>query len=346
MKLTIAITFQPCSQKEQVVCLEIDTDTREVNDLSHTEATQKKASERKETLSLQDCLNRAILEKSGNGRARTAEAYKSALNSFNSFMQDLPMPLDEICGSGMESYQSYLKNRGVCMNTVSFYMRILKATYKKAVRDGLVDDRHPFEDVYTGVAKTSKRALGLEQIREIRTMGLTGDREQLARDLFLFSFFTRGMSFVDMAYLQRENLRDGVLHYVRRKTGQQFAIRWERQMQEIVDRHSTADSIFLLPIIRRPGACERSQYRYCQYRVNKSLSAIGKRLSTPCALTMYVARHSWASIARAIDVPLGIISGGMGHSSEKMTSIYLKSIEEARIDTENHKIISLIDECG
>ena len=254
------------------------------------------------------------------------------------------MPLVDICCSSMERYQSFLKNRGICMNTISFYMRILKATYNKAVREGIVDDRHPFEHVYTGVAKTSKRALSLIQIREIRSMNLSNKWEQLARDLFLFSFYTRGMSFVDMAYLRKENLKDGVLHYVRRKTGQQFSIKWEEQMQVIVERYFVSGNPFLLPIIKRPGTSERSQYRYSQYKINQSLANIGRQLSFPCILTMYVARHSWANIAKSINIPLNIISEGMGHSSEKMTSIYLKSIEEAKIDSENHKIISLINE--
>jgi site-specific recombinase XerD len=343
MKLTISITFQPNCQKEQVVNMRIDTEKKEIQYLSDTESTKEKKTIEISTQSFQDILSVAIHEKVGNGRTRTAEAYQSALNSLNRFLHNQPLPLDDICGNSMESYQSYLKNRGVCMNTISFYMRILRTVYNKAVSDRIVDDRHPFEHVYTGVAKTSKRAISLAQIKEIRAMTLSDRWEQLAQHLFLFSFYTRGMAFVDMAYLRKDNLKDGVLHYVRRKTGQQISVRWERQMQEIVDKYSTPNSPFLLPIIKRPEANERSQFRYCLYMVNQSLNDIGKRLSAPSVLTMYVARHSWASIAKSIDVPLSIISEGMGHSSEKMTSIYLKSIEDARIDSENEKIISLIE---
>ena len=120
-------------------------------------------------------------------------------------------------------------------------MRCLRAVYNRAVEKELVVQRNPFKHVYTGIDKTVKRAVPLKIIRQIRELDLTLTPElDYAKDLFLFSFYTRGMSFVDMAYLKKKNLQNGVLSYRRQKTGQQLFIRWEKPMQEIVDKYDTS----------------------------------------------------------------------------------------------------------
>ena len=137
------------------------------------------------------------------------------------------------------------------MNTISFYMRNLRAIYNRAVERELTVQRYPFKHVYTGVDKTVKRAVPLKVIRRIRDLDLTlSPVLDYARDLFMFSFYTRGMAFVDMAYLKKKDLQNGVLVYRRQKTGQQLFIKWEKPMQEIVGKYDTSATPYLLPIIR------------------------------------------------------------------------------------------------
>lgn len=341
MKLELTMSITP-SKKPQSIHLRIDTERNKV-ELNTIDIVNNTMEHRRNSLSMQEFVISLIKEKEKDGHERTAEAYKSALNSFNKFVKHKQIPIENIDTILMEDYEEYLKKRSICMNTISFYMRILKAVYQKAVRQGLVSDNKPFRKVYTGVAKTRKRALGIESIRKIKNMKPLDDQEKSARDMFLFSFYTRGMSFVDMAYLKKSDIKNGILQYTRRKTGQKIVIKWEKVMQDIVDNFKSNNDVYLLPIIHHIGKGERNQYRYYQYLINKKLTAIGERLQLPCELTMYVSRHSWASIAKSNNVPLGIISEAMGHSSEKMTSIYLKSIDRSRIDMANEKIIKLLD---
>ena len=163
-----------------------------------------------------------------------------------------------------------------------------------------------------------------------------------ARDMFLFSFYTRGMSFVDMAYLKKKDLSHGVLSYRRKKTGQQLFIRWEKCMEEIVVKYQTEESEFLLPIIRAEAGNERKQYLNEAHNINRNLKYIGSRLGLSIPLTMYVARHTWASIAKSKHIPLSVISEGMGHDNEKTTQIYLASLESSVVDKANRKIIKLV----
>ena len=274
------------------------------------------------------------------GKYRTAETYSSALRSFRRYMRGRDVGLKEMDSDMMVAYEAYLRREGVSANTSSFYMRNLRALYNRAVEKELIPPHNPFRHVYTGVDKTTKRAVSLEVIRKIKKMDLSSNRSlDFARDMFLFSFYTRGMSFVDMAYLCKSDLKHGVLVYRRRKTGQQLIVKWESCMQDIVCKYDVGASPYLLPIITRPNHDDRGQYLKASHMVNRHLKTIGRRLKIPIPLTMYVARHAWASIARSKNVPLSVISEGMGHDSESTTRIYLASLDNVAIDRANSLIL-------
>lgn len=273
------------------------------------------------------------------GKIRTSETYAAAAGSFMRFRDGCDIFLDEIDSDLMVEYQIYLRQRGIAMNTVSFYNRILRAAYNRAVEKGFTEQRHPFRHVYTGVDKTVKRAISLQAIKRIKELDLSAQPSlEFARDMFLFSFYTRGMSFIDMAHLRKQDLRNGILSYRRRKTGQQLFIKWEQCMQEIVGKHAAKGSDRLLAIIRTPDNALR-QYRNALRLVNNKLKTISVMAGVQTNLTMYVSRHSWASIAKSKHVPISVISEGMGHDSETTTQIYLASLDNSLIDRANSMIL-------
>ena len=278
------------------------------------------------------------------GQFRTSETYSSTLNSFRRFREGVDLDMQDVDARQMEAYETHLRHNGLSPNTVSFYLKHLRAVYNRAVDEGLVIDRQPFKRVTTSVSKTPKRALSLQVIRQLKAMNLSHDSPRcFARDIFLFSFYTRGMSFVDIAYLQKKNLKGGILSYCRRKTHQRLSIHWEDCMQEIVDRHSADnDSPYLFPILSPCGGSSRKRYLSVMCRVNRHLKQLGKELGVHQPLTMYCARHSWASIAHERGIPLSVISEGMGHDSEKTTQIYLASLKTEVIDKANRKILNLL----
>ena len=281
------------------------------------------------------------LKKDGN--LRTAETYAAALNKLRRFREEEDLKPSEITPELMESFQNWLKKQHLSMNTISFYMRKLRAVYNQAVEQGLTIDLHPFRRVYTGIAKTSKRAITINDLKRIKNLNLDDPMLEYARDMFLFSFYTRGMAFVDMAYLRKSDVSGNVLTYRRKKTGQQLTIRWEQSMKEIVERYPSKSGYYLLPIIHTHNGKERNQYRHVQTLINESLKTVGEMAKINHKLTMYVARHSWASIARQMGVPLNVISHGMGHSNEKTTEIYLKSVDMTIVDEANRNIMQQLD---
>lgn len=276
------------------------------------------------------------------GKVRTSQTYTATLKSFMSFREDEDLPLDGISSDLMLLYEAYLKARGVSMNTISFYMRILRAVYNRAVEKGLTMQNNPFRHVYTGVDKTTKRAIPIKAIKALKGLDLSMKPSlDFARDMFIFSFYTRGMSFVDMAFLKKSDLQNGMLVYRRRKTGQQLTIKWEKCMSEILDKYPENETGFLLPIIKHQGD-ERKQYENALHLVNYRLKALSSMLKLQRPLTMYVARHSWASAAKAKNIPLSVISEGMGHDSETTTQIYLASLETSVVDKANKIILGLL----
>ncbi|MFI3264674.1 MAG: tyrosine-type recombinase/integrase, partial [Rikenellaceae bacterium] len=163
-----------------------------------------------------------------------------------------------------------------------------------------------------------------------------------ARDMFLLSFYTRGMSFVDMAFLRKKDLQNGVIQYRRRKTGQQLHIKWEKCMQDIVARYPPNETEYLLPIITKDVVNKRSYYQGELAKINTQLKKLSSLLSLQTPITMYVARHSWASVAKNRNIPLSVISEGMGHDSEATTQIYLASLDTAIVDKANRMILKLL----
>ena len=276
------------------------------------------------------------------GKIRTSETYIATFKSFMVFRENQDVPLDGISSDLMLLYEAHLKARDVSMNTISFYMRNLRAVYNRAVEKGLTPQNKPFRHVYTGVDKTIKRAIPIKEIKALKELDLSLKPSlDFARDMFMLSFYTRGMSFIDMAYLKKSNLQNGILTYRRRKTGQQLTIKWEKCMEVIVSKYPQNQTDYLLPIIKET-VNERRQYDNALHMVNYHLKDLSLMLKLQRPLTMYVARHSWASAAKARNIPLSVISEGMGHDSEATTQIYLASLETSVVDKANKMILGLL----
>jgi integrase len=291
-------------------------------------------------VSLCSFMHKVIAQLKQLGKERTSETYTVALKSFMRFRNEQDIPLDGISSDLIQMYEAWLRAREVRMNTISFYMRILRAVYNRAVEKGLVEQKEPFRHVYTGIEKTRKRAISLKEVKKLKNLDLSRKPSlEFARDIFLFSFYTRGMSFIDIAYLRKSDLSNGILTYHRRKTGQLLTIRWENCMKEIVDKYEDKNSKYLLPLLCSDGD-SRKQYKNALRLVNYHLKTISKMLNIQDPITMYVARHSWASAAKQNKVPLSIISQGMGHDSEVTTQIYLASLDTSVIDKANKMILN------
>ena len=187
------------------------------------------------------------------GQHRTSETYQATLNSFRKFREGKDVCFDDIDSEMLISYEYHLRAKELALNTISFYIKRLRAVYNNAVEDGYVENKNPFKKVFASSEKTVKRAIQLKYIRKLKDLDLSCSPSKcFARDMFLFSFYTRGMAFIDMAYLQKKNLKDNVLTYRRKKTGQLLSIRWEDCMKNIVGQYSSLSSPFFALDYKEP----------------------------------------------------------------------------------------------
>ncbi|MCH4242403.1 MAG: site-specific integrase [Prevotella sp.] len=283
-----------------------------------------------------------IEKKSQMKRIGTTKTYTDALRRFREFREGEDLDFESMTADLMERYEAWLIDRGLKRNSIAYYLRTLRTFYNRAVEAGLTDDQDIFRHVHTSYGKTTKRAISVSDIRAIERIDLReGSPLAFARDLFMFSFYMRGMPFVDMAFLRKSDLRHGLVTYCRKKTNQSLTIAWEKPMQDIVDRYAgqTRNTPFMLPILKQDDDTAYRRYRQVEQTVNRNLKKIGDRIGLRIPLTTYVARHSWASIARNMDVSIAVISEGMGHNSYRTTQIYLNSIDTSQINRANRKII-------
>lgn len=287
---------------------------------------------------------RLIDEFRGVGKRAAVRRFEISLNSLLRYTGGREVAWADLTPTFVVGYEAFLARRGLCRNSTSFYMRNLRAIVNRAVERDVRVPANLFKHVYMGIDKTVKRAVGLEAIRMIRDLDLAGLPElDFARKVFLLSFYLRGMSFVDIAFLKKGDLNNGVITYSRRKTRRQLKVRLEPQTREIIDSFGQSKTSFLLPIITDERQDADRQYEKAYFRVNRNLKKVGAMLGLENKLTLYVARHAWASIAHSNNVALSTISKAMGHDSEKTTIIYLQSLDTSSVDKANSDIIRLID---
>lgn len=335
----------------QMIQNRIDSDTALltciVKDLEHSgvaysvdDIVKRYKSSECRVLVLDFMQNQICLMRNAN-RLGTAQNYEKTMKNFAEFLGGVNMPFSAMTERLIADYNAFLVQRGLVRNSISFYMRIMRAIYNKAVRQKLVEQSYPFTEVYTGIDRTRKRAVPESVISQLCNLELPdGTQLSLARDIFVFSYCTRGMAFVDIAYLKKENIQNGAICYVRHKTGQLLSVRIEPCIQRIIDRYSSAISPYVFPILASTGA----QQAYVEYRTainnyNRLLRRLSRMLPGDCKLTSYTSRHSWATAARNHNVPISVISAGMGHTSERTTQIYLAMLENSVIDDANQWII-------
>lgn len=264
------------------------------------------------------------------GRTNTASHYKCTARLFSNRLEDVKLSklnAGVVCG-----YSEKLIAEGLDKNTVAFYLRTMRAAYNRAVAFELVKDNKPFSMVHCATLKTQKRALTEQQLKAIAELEIENDFENFARNLFLLSYMLRGMAPVDLAKLKWSDINNGVLNYRRSKTAQHISIQICKPIEDMLKKIGNKDTERIFPHI----------YKDRLHRVNSHLHRIGDNAKIPFPLTMYVARHTWASMAQTKNVPLAVISKGLGHDNMLTTQIYLSGIENCVVDRYNRNLISII----
>ncbi len=296
---------------------------------------------------LLEYMEKLAAELDSCGKFGTACNYRRTIDSLSAFL-GRDIPLKQLTERVVSEYGEWLRRRNLVRNTISFYMRVLRSVYNKAVDRRIVKQTFPFRNVYTGVDRTRKRAVDEHVILSLQNLDLEPSSSvAMARDLFVFSYCMRGMAFVDIAFLRKSDIRGGAVTYFRRKTGQNLVVRIEPCIERIIRRYENAvsDSPYVFPLL----CSSELETAFREYRIalgmyNRRLKKLAQLAGIDTPLTSYVARHTWATAARNRNIPLSVISAGMGHSSEKTTQIYLASLENSVVDRANQRILEALNQ--
>ena len=265
---------------------------------------------------------------------------RQTYNSLLKFNGTLDIPFSEIDVNWLRRYEGWLRKSNKSENTIGIRFRNLRMIYNKAIEKGAVKkELYPFDSYKVSKLhkETIKRAIVKDDIKRVLNYNVNGRDfyTSLAIALFSFSYYMGGINFVDMAYLQGSNIIDGRLVYYRKKTSKLINLPMNPEAMEIISRYNTGLTGYIFPILSFAHNTEQMKLNRLHKvitKVNKALKLIGQELGLPIKLTTYVARHSFATVLKRAGVSTSIISESLGHSSEKITQIYLDSFEKSQIN--------------
>lgn len=271
-------------------------------------------------------------------RTGYALSVRQAYTSLMRFNGHLNIYFSDIDTVWLKRYETWLRGQGFSENTIGRRFRTLRAVYNVAIEEKCVKaDYYPFKSYKVSKLHqaTAKRAISKADIMRIIEYRSNDFYKQFAVDLFAFGYFMGGINFVDIAYLKTDNIVDGRLIYTRRKTHKLIRLPLQPTAREIIDRYQQDGALFLFPILsafHKTEQQQRNRVHKVISKVNERLKEVGKELEIPIDLTTYVSRHSFATVLKREGVSTSIICESLGHSSEKVTQIYLDSFENSQID--------------
>lgn len=286
-----------------------------------------------------------LLKKSG--RFGSARSYYSMYLMVKKFRKDKDIPFEEITGSFLRKLEADYLSRGNSLNGLAALLRSLRAVYNKAVSDKIITGTHyPFKDYHIRKTPTVKRAISQEAIQSIISLKLDQkDKCFNARNYFLFSYLTFGMNFTDMAWLKVENISEGRIKYVRQKTKKVYDVKILDSVKPILDFYCAGKKPgdFIFPIIRNEDpAQQHKNILWARKRYNIKLNIIAGQCGITENLTSYVSRHSAATAALFVGIPVTAISQLLGHSSLAVTQTYLKTLPDSVIDSYHEQVVKAL----
>ncbi len=336
------------------------------------------------------------------GKVGNARVYGLVRDSIANFLHHKDIPLTKVTHAWLKKYEVWFLGKGNRVNGLSVNLRTLRALINKAIKRNVVPStNYAFANYSIKKEPTKKRAIKKGGIEALTQYNPVTAKQERAKDYFLMSYYLMGASFVDLAFLKIENIREGRIEYKRKKVGKLYSIKITQPLQEILDKYLDGKNSddFILNVIR--NKVNRGLYKHIriedefikyeisgvevtqriavtaelkkhltqynlgrerqeflaqlvltneskkQYRhvrnalriYNNTMKVIGEACGISSDITSYVARHSFATIARNKGIPVPIISQALGHSDLKTTEVYLAEFDNDLMDRYNEEII-------
>ncbi|MDU8886990.1 site-specific integrase [Yeosuana sp. MJ-SS3] len=287
-----------------------------------------------------------IDELMATNKTGNAIVYRTATNRLLEFCGKDIM-LNEIDYKLLDKFIHHLQLKGLKQNSISNYLRTIRAIYNKAIKYKLVDrSSHPFYDISIKSQKTANKAITKENLERLISLPLEEDSASWkALNYFMLSFYLRGISFTDMAYLKRSNIINGRVEYIRRKTHKHYSVKLFGNAKSIINNLHEMDQDYLLPVLNNSivedSLDAKRIIKQWIKTTNKYLKRFSGEIKTSVIITTYSSRYSFANVAKQLGYSNELIAEALGHSyGNKTTAIYLDSFDTNKIDDMHFKVIS------
>lgn len=289
-------------------------------------------------VNVEDILTKHINDLIESNRRRYAQTFTQLKVSMEKFRVHLKIPFSEIDLKWLREYELFLRKSNLAENSIGVRIRSLRVIYNVAISmDAVSSELYPFKKYKVSKLhqETSKRALSRDDVERVINYSTSDRFMRLPIDIFAFTYYCGGINFVDIAHLTKDNIVDGRLIYKRQKTKKLIKLPLQQQALALIEKYHNEESPYLFPILspfHQTEIQKANRIHKVISNVNDRLKRIGADLGLPITLTTYVARHSQATVMKRAGVPTAIIREIMGHSSERVTQIYLDSFDNEQID--------------
>lgn len=270
----------------------------------------------------------------------TADIYKETLQSLQKFWKSDTLKFTQLNFEFLQKYESFLRSNGGTDSGISIRMRTIRAVLNKAIMRKRIPERiYPFKDYKIAKLKNEAKRDYLSEIEIGLLLKIDVSNNlklQFAKDMYLFSFYCRGMNFIDISCLVNSNISDNIMSYTRIKTGVHLEFELTPISIKILGFYkSRSFADYLHPILREKSLTKiqiKNREEKILKEVNKSLKEIANLIGVNKNITFYTARHSFATYLKFNGVPIDAISEMLGHTDIKTTQAYLNKLPNKKLD--------------
>lgn len=274
----------------------------------------------------------------------TKKMQESVVNGLKKYVGSNDLSFGEIDYNFLEDYKVYLKKNGDGTNTIWSKLKTIKAHYNKAIKAGLHNPKiNAFQLIDMQKAKSKRVRFTEAEIKIIEDyMPRQNSGMFHAKNIFMLSFLHWGIRVSDMLTLRYNNIANGRLLYMAKKTVEaqkSFNIKIHPRAEKILEfylkkEHKPSDYIF--PFLKKLPSSHTDEELHEMINkktslINNELRSLSKILGLP-KFSTNSARHSFAEITKNKLGNKKIVTEALGHSSEKITEAYFASVAEYKND--------------
>ncbi|MEM1327710.1 MAG: site-specific integrase [Bacteroidota bacterium] len=297
---------------------------------------------KKEVRTVSEFLEKRLVELQDEGSVSNMLKYRQLKNTLKEF-KGTAFIFTDIDYRFLKEFEHFILARGCKKSTAHFYMRTLRATINEAIRRGYMDREHyPFDtqfkkDGYSFAhlkGDYNPKPLSMDELERFKKFPV---HEHLylenTYDLFMFILRARGINFVDVCELKKENIVGNRLNYIRAKTGKLYSIKITPEMREIIDKYKGEE--YLFPIMDNASTEKTARYHHTRKALkvfNDQLKEIAKILGIEKKVTSYTARYSYTNILVKNNVSVPIIQQALGHANIATTQHYIQKFSNEEVD--------------